>query len=821
MNTPYYKVNNAFPYEGYSDFFYGKENIEFFNVVHEFEKIDDHILYITSEPNRSTSYVPNTTHHYKFGAQTHTSSPIFSNELNSFSYNGHVVFENGMGDYYFSSDFIFDDDTFPHILNSNKFATFEFADTILSHRDIIERLGSAKTKEDFSGSNINAEIMQFTLDNILNTQTGSIYINDIALGSDSNDVLTYEDGINNKFTNAFFGYDGDDTIYGSSDDLVYAGQGDDLVVLSGGRYNDDVDIVIYNIGDGNDTIEQFAPKDTIFFGEGIEPDNLLIERPNLHDLQVSLGNNQSILLKNFYNTRFRGDDSGASYDAYLKFVHHDAIKLYDVMRELTIATPESGDTIYGYGGGFDLQVEGGGDDLFILTSQGSDTVSYSLGDGNDTINLKEEILRGYLPNGGVIINLDDINFEDIDFEFEEHDITMHFEDGGSLLIEDAMNYPDYFDEPNFYIYAGESWYITPSIVALYNEHLNSEETMKNQVIGTEGRDTLLATENPDYFDGLGGFNIVSYENSNAVKISLIDSSQNGLDAQGDKYHNIDLIRGSAFNDQIKGDAQLNFLDGMDGNDQIFGGGGRDFIDGGFGDDALYGQNGDDELSDFYGNNTLDGGAGTDTAGFYDKETSVYIDLANPYEAEEIADNNLLLNIENIIGSLANDTIKGDNNNNKIDGYEGDDFILGRGGDDTVYSYDGNDTIYGQSGNDSLISVWGEDVLNGGSGADTLIAGDGEATLIGGTGNDVFSFQAHNFARNTKGVIISDYEDGIDLIKLPDYITAIDDNGILEANDIFIRYHAAIDTTYVEGLNFIIHLNGNHVANLDETDFGFA
>lgn len=74
----------------------------------------------------------------------------------------------------------------------------------------------------------------------------------------------------------------------------------------------------------------------------------------------------------------------------------------------------------------------------------------------------------------------------------------------------------------------------------------------------------------------------------------------------------------------------------------------------------------------------------------------------------------------------NDTLFGDQYDNKIDG---------KAGDDSIYGFGGNDKLDGGLGNDYLDGDIGKDKLNGGDGIDQLYGGEDKDELYGGTGND--------------------------------------------------------------------------------------
>ena len=81
-----------------------------------------------------------------------------------------------------------------------------------------------------------------------------------------------------------------------------------------------------------------------------------------------------------------------------------------------------------------------------------------------------------------------------------------------------------------------------------------------------------------------------------------------------------------------------------------------------------------------------------------------------------AEGDILVNVENIIGSIFVDTLTGDSNANVLNGGDSD---------DTLYGNSGTDTLYGDAGRDTLYGGAGDDVLYGGDNDDTLLGGEGK------------------------------------------------------------------------------------------------
>ncbi len=218
------------------------------------------------------------------------------------------------------------------------------------------------------------------------------------------------------------------------------------------------------------------------------------------------------------------------------------------------------------------------------------------------------------------------------------------------------------------------------------------------------------------------------------------------------------------------------LNGGRGNDTLIGAGGSDRIFGGAGHDRLYGGadgavlvlnsarfDGDDYLHGGEGADVIDGGRGYDTASYALSATGVTVNLhrTGAQISRGDASGDILISIEDLIGSAHNDKLTGNHGANIIEGGAGNDRIDGSGGLDTV-SYFSSDRAVEidlssggrQSGigiarvfgldDDGAIIVFEEDELRSiesviGTAFDDVIRGSGAAagTLSGGEGNDTF------------------------------------------------------------------------------------
>ncbi|ESQ89267.1 hypothetical protein ABAC460_13310 [Asticcacaulis sp. AC460] len=258
--------------------------------------------------------------------------------------------------------------------------------------------------------------------------------------------------------------------------------------------------------------------------------------------------------------------------------------------------------------------------------------------------------------------------------------------------------------------------------------------------GGTGNDVLRFSAGYNYADGGSGTDTMSAElYEYAVVASLAD--ENMYDALGNSMalYGIEHLRGSAFGDDLVGNAASNQLDGGLGADTLAGLGGNDtyLVDhvgdsvweaAGQGTDLvrawvsfslegtqvenlilqgtghlvgignglnnqLTGNTGDNRLDGGSGNDTLSGGAGNDTY-VVDTLSDIIIEGATTGVDEVRSDISYVLgaNLENLIlvgvlatsgtGNAANNVITGFSQANSLDGGGGDDTLIGGAGNDT-------------------------------------------------------------------------------------------------------------------------------------------
>ncbi|MGN4986198.1 DUF5801 repeats-in-toxin domain-containing protein [Aeromonas hydrophila] len=143
------------------------------------------------------------------------------------------------------------------------------------------------------------------------------------------------------------------------------------------------------------------------------------------------------------------------------------------------------------------------------------------------------------------------------------------------------------------------------------------------------------------------------------------------------------------------------LIGGSGNDTLNGNAGNDILLGGAGNDNLNGGEGNDILVGGAGNDTLNGGNGNDTASYLDSTAGVTVIVNGNNQITGGAGTDSLSNMENLIGSMFNDSLTGDGNANVLSGLAGNDILIGGGGDDMLIGGAGSDTMTGGTGKDTF------------------------------------------------------------------------------------------------------------------------
>jgi Ca2+-binding RTX toxin-like protein len=634
------------------------------------------------------------------------------------------------------------------------------------------------------------------------------------IGSNQSDTLT-GDGGNNKLE----GGQGDDTLIGGAgDDTLDGGAGIDTVDYSASNIAVNIN-VLTGIGSGGDAqgdrlinIERLvgsAHKDTLDFSGAVG------------SLMINTVDGTS-------NQKLNGSNTDLSFTGFERIVgsqHGDTYTVNSIATEIVESSTGGTDTVRasvnytlganlenliltdgatsGTGNALDNTITG--NDLGNTLSGGAGNDSLIGGHGNDTLDggTGADTMRGGAGNDNYVVdNANDV----VEEKFNE----------GTDTVEASISYMLTANVENLKLTG------TANINGTGN-------VLNNVIIGNSGNNRLDGGAGADTMSGAAGHDTYVVNSNDDVVIEKENEGNDTVEASID-YQLTDHVEnlilkgaatrgtGNTLNNTITGNDLGNTLRGEGGNDTLIGGIGQDLLDGGDGDDSLSGGLGNDTLMGGSGNDTLvggdgndsllggdgndlifggagadfiDGGEGNDTASYAGSNAGVTINLTTPHASGGHAEGDVLINIENLIGSSHNDFLTGDGQANRIEGGAGDDTLNGGGDADTLVGGTGNDTYYinntgvtitelANQGTDTVISSINHDLganlenltltgnatigtgntlnntitannlgntLNGDAGNDTLIGGTGNDTLNGDAGNDTLRATAGNNTLN--------------------------------------------------------------------------
>jgi VCBS repeat-containing protein len=514
---------------------------------------------------------------------------------------------------------------------------------------------------------------------------------------------------------AIDGLAGNDTLIGLGGNNTLAG-GAGADYLEGGQGGD---TYVFNLGDGDDRINNFAvpwPEFTMSHAtltgtlndgdEIVDPSSLFM--PFVDSFALT-GLSDGTL----YRVRF----TNAEFDSTLKVVDQDGN---------VVAQNDDSDA--------DTD-EGLSAELFFTARDG---VSYSLWVGGyiglETI-AYEAVVEAYLGQ-----DLDTLEFgagiapEDLSFTRYGDQLLIEVGTGGdSIVVQDRFAYAPTtgIDTIRF---ADSATVLNGDDIAMRTVDAVGT-TLDGEIWGSKGSDYLSAEDAGSTIHGLRGNDMLYGDDGN------------------------DTLLGGTGDDELRGDWGDDILEGGAGSDILEGFGGNDTFryNRGDGHDVIYSL--DFDVGGVYGHDVIE--IGPDIArddidfvrgGSFGENLvllipslvwSGHIDgilvVANFFQGADYVDideirftdgSGLALTREELwLLAADHDETLGTPDGDFLDGSET--------GNDRLRGLERNDFINGHGGNDFLAGDEGNDVLDGGAGDDELFGGEGADTLAGGTGNDLY------------------------------------------------------------------------------------
>lgn len=361
------------------------------------------------------------------------------------------------------------------------------------------------------------------------------------------------------------------------------------------------------------------------------------------------------------------------------------------------------------------------------------TASVNIG-GQDTCQAASLQADGKVVLAGMSI-IEGVNYLAVTRLNKTGGVDTSFGDGGKILLEGLDVNAAWFEVTDVEITAkGQIIAAFTTGNSSFAVSFNFDGTIsKGYLLGTDGADAFIGTSAGDILFGLSGDDelfagegndliyggegsdqITSGDGNDVVDAGTGDDLIIGGDGAGDdsykggvgedtvKYTSalagikVDLTAGTATSIG-KNDASHIGTDTLKEIENVIAGYHSDTVKGSAVANKLYGEAGDDLLSGAAGNDYLDGGDGGDTADYSDKTKSVTATLNGAVESSVVigsgqgVETDTVVNIENIIGGSAADTLTGDDGDNVLTGGAGNDTLDGAAGTDSLIGGAGNDT----------------------------------------------------------------------------------------------------------------------------------
>lgn len=486
------------------------------------------------------------------------------------------------------------------------------------------------------------------------------------------------------------GTDAADTLNGSQNaDIIIGGKGNDI--LKGGA---DKDTYIYNIGDGDDTIND-SDSSIFKFGPGITISDIVIDTYNFQSgMVLSVNGSGTITVPDFFNdslyagSTFIFDDGFVlSRDSFKKFLpgtdavedNSSGFSAYFFKDNDMIFAKDGNDVVYGWDG-----------NDFINAGNGNDTVNGGVGDDILIGGVGDDNLYGMAGNdtliGGMGTNTleggsgNDTYYADVD----TNTIVEKLNEGTDKVFS-SVDFVLSANVENLELTGSSD--LTARVNALDNIIIGNSGD--NYLLGGDGKDSLAGALGDDILDGqvgadtmFGGLGNETYVIDNigdvVTELAGVGTGTDTVMASinytlGANVENLALkssatiATGNELANTLEGNALANTLDGKVGADKMIGGDGND---------TYYVDNSADVI-----NETDNAVSGTDTA----------IASVNYTIGANVEKLTLTGTAVTATGNDLANTLTGNYLANTLTGLAGDDILDGGTGIDTMIGGEGNDT----------------------------------------------------------------------------------------------------------------------------------
>ncbi len=538
---------------------------------------------------------------------------------------------------------------------------------------------------------------------------------DAVTGFDTDDVLWGDAG-----NDTILGLDGNDTLEGGAgDDVLNGGNNTDTALYSNAAAGIVVDLGAGTASDGDGGSDTLTSIENV---TGSAFDDVITGKSGVNTLDGGAGND--VLSGGAGNDNLNG---GTGNDAYV----------FNLGDGQDVISDESGlDDAVSFGAGFNIE------DL-TFTETGSTDLSIGFTGLTDTVLLSQQRDAGN------------------DFKIE----SLKFEDGFTVSVAGYMNW--LWGTSGNDVVAGGA-----------NDDVLIGDAGTDTIYGGAGNDalhggadddTLFGEAGDDFLHGGAGTDMVDYSTSAAGVVVNLGAGTASGDGN-DTLVGIENVTGSAFDDVIEGDANVNALFGGAGSDKYIwaDGDGDDVVTDSDGaddvlsvasglrpEDLIFTETGTNDLEVTFatlsGSITLMGQRdvlGTQQVEWIEFDDGMRVDLLR------YADWNFgTASGDTITGTGSdNDIIFGLAGNDTLNGWSGDDFIVGGDGNDYIKGWNGNDTMVGGAGKDRLQGNYGSNIFYDLVGSDSAVSdpfSDSNNDNFYGSdfGDDLFILQAMNNTAN--------------------------------------------------------------------------